>query len=206
MSSQAKEIYGDLFKLISACFCLPSKTIFEEEKVFDSMTLLCNKVCAEASVDVEKMAEDFSRSSEETLKIEYARLFVGPYQLIAPPFGSVYLDQSGQLMGDSTIAVSRIYDECGIDLATDVKQLPDHITLELEFVYFLIFQEMKEPMNAEKWTACQTNFVHTYLESWVPQFAEKIEKGSKNIYYQHLGSLLRKVVGSFSASFDQDRL
>ncbi|MBL6991418.1 MAG: molecular chaperone TorD family protein [Bacteriovoracaceae bacterium] len=204
MGSQAKESYGNLFKLLSACFCLPNKAIFEEEKVFDSMILLCNEVCSDATVDVQKMSEDFAKSSEEELKVEYARLFVGPHSLIAPPFGSVYLESKGLLMGNSTIAVSEIYEECGIDLAADVKQLPDHITLELEFVYFLIFQQMKEPHNAKSWIASQESFVKTYLASWTPQFVENIRKGSNSIFYQHLGGLLEKTVNSFNSTFDQD--
>lgn len=202
MDKLGKETYGDLFKLLSACFCLPNKTIFEEENVLASMKVLCEKCCCHATDDVEKMAESFTNSSEEELKVEYARLFVGPHKLIAPPFGSVYLEPNGLLMGDSTIAVSGIYQECGIDLAADVKQLPDHITLELEFIYFLIFKEMNDAQNTENWIAMQKNFMQDYLASWVPQFVENIENGSDNTFYKHLGSLLLKVVNSYKSSFE----
>ena len=29
----------------------------------------------------------------EALKVDFARLFVGPYKLLAAPYGSVYLEQ-----------------------------------------------------------------------------------------------------------------
>lgn len=40
---------------------------------------------------------------DETLAQAYQRLFIGPYALPAPPWGSVYLDHENVLFGDSTL-------------------------------------------------------------------------------------------------------
>lgn len=39
----------------------------------------------------------------ETLEEAWQRLFIGPYALPAPPWGSVYLDKENVLFGDSTL-------------------------------------------------------------------------------------------------------
>ena len=79
----------------------------------------------------------------KALKVDFAKLFVGPYQLMAAPYGSVYLDDGRTLMGDSTFDVKNRYREEGLDTAKDFKDAPDHITAELEFMYYLVFKEIE---------------------------------------------------------------
>ena len=74
------------------------------------------------------------------LEVDYAGLFVGPFLVPAPPYGSVYLEDKRQLMGDSTIDVRRHYLSFGLDLSPDFKEAPDHICAELEFMHVLISQ------------------------------------------------------------------
>jgi TorA maturation chaperone TorD len=51
---------------------------------------------------------------------------VGPFLVPAPPYGSVYLEDNRQLMGDSTIDVRRHYLSLGLDLSADfMEALPD---------------------------------------------------------------------------------
>ena len=63
----------------------------------------------------------------EALTIDFARLFVGPYKLLAAPYGSVYLDSGRTTMGDSTLDVKSRYCEAGLNAATNFKEAPDHI-------------------------------------------------------------------------------
>ncbi|MFN2356106.1 MAG: molecular chaperone, partial [Desulfopila sp.] len=81
------------------------------------------------------MEQAIHESRHQDLLVEYARLFVGPFELLAPPYGSVYLETGRRLMGDSTIAVQHMYTNAGLTL--DVQEAPDHIALELEFMHYL---------------------------------------------------------------------
>lgn len=58
---------------------------------------------------------------DETLAQAYQRLFIGPYALPAPPWGSVYLDHENVLFGDSTLDLREWMLENGIDIALDSK-------------------------------------------------------------------------------------
>ena len=50
----------------------------------------------------------FQTQSEETHAQAWQRLFVGPWALPSPPWGSVWLDRESVLFGDSTIGTSSV--------------------------------------------------------------------------------------------------
>ncbi len=65
------------------------------------------------------LASGFAASAEETLPEAWQRLFIGPWALPAPPWGSVWLDKESVLFGDSTLALRQWMRENGIALEAD---------------------------------------------------------------------------------------
>lgn len=133
------------------------------------------------------------------LKVEYHRLFVGPYQLPAPPYASVYLEPERTIMGPSTLEVVRRYEEAGFRLSPAFKEPPDHVMAELLFMACLALEE------AETWgqgdvdgatTLLQREkaFLNDHLVRWVPRFAEQILVSTEEPFYQVLARLLRDFV------------
>ncbi|MCS6037733.1 molecular chaperone TorD family protein [Klebsiella pneumoniae subsp. pneumoniae] len=56
----------------------------------------------------------------------WQRLFIGPWALPAPPWGSVWLDKESVLFGDSTLALRQWMRENGIALEADGNEPEDH--------------------------------------------------------------------------------
>ncbi len=100
-------------------------------------------MCPKAVEFALEMDEAILQYSNQELAVEYARLFVGPFELQAPPYGSVYLDEGRRIMGDSTIAVRKMYRDSELNISNDFKEPPDHISAELEFMYYLSFKELE---------------------------------------------------------------
>ena len=190
---------GDCYKLLSACFYLPKKEIYLEEKVFKTLTSLLNTLCPDAAIFSAAMEETIQKYSNEDLAVEYARLFVGPFELKAPPYGSVYLDGGRRVMGDSTIEVVRIYEKAGMVMDKDFKELPDHIAVELEFMYYLIYKEMEALEKSEKDKALafgetRNRFFNRFLSPWISPFCEKIKETTDNHFYIALANCLSTFV------------
>ena len=186
---------GDCYKLLSACFYLPKKEIYLEERVFEGLTLLLNTLCPEAIIFSSAMEETIRKYSNEDLAVEYARLFVGPYELKAPPYGSVYLDGGRRVMGDSTMEVVRIYEKAGLAMDKKFKELPDHIAVELEFMYYLIYKEVEalEKLEKDKALALEetrNHFFNRFLSLWVPSFCQKMKESTNNLFYIALADCL----------------
>jgi TorA maturation chaperone TorD len=92
-----------------------------------------------------------------------------------------------------------MYEEAGLSLANDVKQPDDHISLELEFMYYMIHKELEagEKGNREEagqWRKQEKLFLVRYLAPWVPAFAERIRQGSENRFYTSLADCLEECV------------
>ncbi len=190
---------GDCYRLLSACFYLPKKKLYVEEGAFKNLTMLFREICPEAAPFSVKMEEAFSKYSEEELSIEYAQLFVGPYELKAPPYSSVYLDGGRRVMGNSTMEVIRLYEEAGLVMDKDFKELPDHIAVELEFMYYLIYKEVEALEKSEKDKALafgeiRNHFFNRFLSPWIPPFCEKIKETTDNHFYIALADCLSTFV------------
>ena len=141
------------------------------------------------------MEKAFLEADEEGLTVEYARLFVGPFELKAPPYGSVYLDGERKVMGNSTIEVIKLYEETGLVMDKDFKELPDHIAVELEFMYYLIHKEVEALEKSEKEKALafgetRLRFFNRFLSPWIPPFCEKIKEATDNQFYIGLADCL----------------
>jgi TorA maturation chaperone TorD len=135
----------------------------------------------------------------EVLKLDYSRLFVGPYQLLAPPYGSVYMDNGITVMGSSTMDAVNLYREAGLDISGNFKQPPDHIAVELEFMYYLIFKELKaveksDPDVVSGFMKRQKVFLQRHLGAWLPEFAGKVEKGAETGFYRNLAKSTKEFV------------
>jgi TorA maturation chaperone TorD len=181
----------DCYKLLAACFYQPQKKLFLDENVFAVLGNLLPRVCPDAALFSEKMASSVMRYNDEELLVEYARLFVGPNELLAPPYGSLYLEQGGKVMGESTARVMEFYRAEGLSMDEHFTNLPDHITAEMEFMYYLAYHEVEALEKDDRETAVyflnrQEAFQRTFLDGWVIPFSEKIKGGTENEYYRAL--------------------
>jgi TorA maturation chaperone TorD len=197
---------GDCFKLLAAAFYEPDKNLFLAERLAENLAgLLTACQCPKAATAAAYLRAGLEESTPDELRVEYARLFVGPFALLAPPYGSVYLEQSGRLMGDSTLAVQRLYREAG--LVQEIQEAPDHIALELEFLHYLCLKEAEgvaanQPEAAGEYAARQSEFMDRLLRPWLPAFCEKIRRGTENTFYCALADCLESFVAEISQASD----
>lgn len=193
---------ANCFKLLAACFYEPDKELFLQEGVCDNLTaLLAACHSAKAAMAATMMKKALEEQSEETLQVEYARLFVGPFELAAPPYGSVYLEGNRRLMGDSTLAVRKMYQEHGLTL--DVKEVPDHIALELEFMHYLCLREANAEAKtntneANRLAEAQSDFMENFLGPWLAEFCTAIRNTTESPFYRHLADCLEGVAAKTS--------
>jgi TorA maturation chaperone TorD len=181
----------ETFRLLSGCYFLPDPGL---SKKLEDLELNMANVCEPAAEWVRDMRKEFEADAElEALKVDFSKLFVGPYKLFAAPYGSVYLDSERKMMGDSTLDVKNRYREAGLDIARNFKDAPDHISAELEFMYYLIFKEIEAFSNydietAMDYTQKQKSFLEDHLMAWVPEFVNSIIENIENPFYLNLAN------------------
>ncbi len=190
-----KQQLSDILKLMAVCFYEPETALLEEEKVFQNLLTLFEGLCPEACASASDMHQALRSSSQEELQVAHAELFIGPFELKASPYGSTYLEKTRRVMGDSTMEVLKHYRKAGLQV--DIKQPPDHIAIELEFLSYLCARGAEALHNGdlEKATEFQTEqkyFLATYVMPWMPDFVKNIRSGTENKFYLCLADCFEK--------------
>ncbi len=182
---------GDCYRFLAACFYQPEHEVLFGESLLKNLDASIALISPEAALFSGKLAHAASRYSDEDLRAEYARLFVGPHDLKAPPYGSVYLDAGRRVMGDSTLEVMKWYSREGLTVDGDFNELPDHIAAELEFMYYLVYKETEawersERERAMQFISTQDEFLRTVLGQWVQPFCSAINEHTDNEWFTAL--------------------
>lgn len=130
--------------------------------------------CATEDAKVQ-VTEYFSQidQAQESLTDAYQRLFVGPYALPAPPWGSVYLDKESVVFGDSTLVLRQWMRENGIEPHLTQAEPEDHIGLLLMMSAWL----------AENSPALLNEFLTMHLLPWSGRYLELLRQKADHPFY-----------------------
>ena len=110
----------------------------------------------------------------ERLAVEYTALFLGPGGHISP-HESVQAEENGILMGDRTVAVKDFIERAGFGYNDNFNAIPDHLSVELEFLGALTQHEATEweAGNSDRAANCleyEQEFLAKHLGQWVSGF------------------------------------
>lgn len=183
------------YRLLSACY-------YEPDERFASTVAAEAESVGPEFIDIAECVRP--PASLAAIKQDYVRLFIGPFKALAPPYGSMYLEQEARLMGESTADVEAWYREDG--LRNDLKQPPDHIITELEYLGFLAGMALSDvggnaKKTKEDWIGRERRFLGTHVARWVPGFCRDVAKHGETSFYRRLA----EVTGSFVESVSGDR-
>jgi putative dimethyl sulfoxide reductase chaperone len=189
---------ADMARLLAACYYQPGPE-FAEERMFDAMQSAALALDDELSASAQRLAAAFDSASLQELLIDYTRLFLGPNETFALPYGSVWLTGEKSLMQDSTLAVRALYEQAGFEVEDGFRELPDHVAVELEFLYLLKFREA-EALHRQDDAALADNaaqrrdFLATHLGRWIGPFTAAMREHAQTSFYRELASLTESFV------------
>jgi TorA maturation chaperone TorD len=186
---------ADVYRLLSACFYQPEDAFLEED-VFGQLKMAIAETNPEWVQEATALDDSFRTSGADALLLDYSRLFLGPFEIPAKPYGSVYLDGEKVVMGDSTLQAMALYREGGFELGEDFQEMPDHVAVELEFLYQLSFQLGQAETADERAAliALKRRFLAEHLGRWVGTLSEAIRTGAETGFYKQLASLTERVI------------
>lgn len=157
-------------------------------------------------------AEALREGILRTLKVEYARLFIGPPRPLVSPFASTRLAPPSDLespvlgIGKEARSVEASYDEAGVRVATELREPPDHIATELEFLYFLSGNESEawragDDESARDWRRRQRDFVDGHVKTWALDFFDEVVAATTEPFYRAMAELGSVVVRMEAGAF-----
>ena len=106
----------------------------------------------------EKITALINQGLTQDLTEQYQNLFIGPNELVAPPWGSVYLDPECVIFGNSLLALRDFLKRHQIAFQAQQDEPEDHIGLMLMLAAYL----------AETRPHLLVEFLSQHLLTWVP--------------------------------------
>lgn len=197
----------DIYRLLAACYYSPTQALVEED-CCGSLALLLQEIAPEAARYAAEAATLLNSSTIEAQLIEHTRLFLGPFKLVAAPYGSVWLDEHKTVMGDSTQKVATFYYTCGLNLADDFHELPDHFAVELEFNSYLAFKQREARQSKDsgelvRLQSLQREFLNTFMLPWLTPFTEAIISDGEAPFYVALARCTAAFVTADAAALNE---
>ena len=99
------------------------------------------------------------------------------------------------------LRVSSFYKHFGLVMSQGDgrREVPDHLSAELEFMHFLTFKENQANEEGtvellQGYLRAQKDFLQQQLSQWLPGFVERLQAGCPIPFYVALGHLIRDVV------------
>ncbi len=181
-------------------------SIFREEITPELFQQINAPVIKEALAELGIQYDIFSQKDQdqllEDLAVEYARLFLGPAKHISP-HESIHHQRDdgdwGSHWGASTVDVKKFIETAGLEYKQEYSGMPDHISVELEFMKEAAGREAQaiEEKDWEGALYCQKmekKFICDHLIKWIPAFCEKIISQAELSFYGDLAAVTRDFI------------
>jgi len=183
-----EEVRCESYRLLAQCYYLPDKELVEALEHSEELARWHRP---------EGDGNTWTDNDIDSLKVDYTRLFMGPYHSLASPYGSVYLEKVRKVMGDSTVDARQRYKEAGLDVS--LKEAPDHVAIELEFMYYLVYREVEAIINDNETNIAlyrkkQKDFLQNHLGKWVSEFTDNISANTEIVFYQDIARITKSLI------------
>lgn len=123
----------------------------------------------------------------------YQRLFIGPLDFEAPPWGSVYLDPESVLFGDSTIELRGFLRRIGASIDTGMNEPEDHIGLMLHLAADLLAAGRLDALR---------ELLALRLLPWSGRYLELLRTHAAQPLYEGLAALTAITLDALAAALD----
>lgn len=197
MARMALERQG-LYRLLATVF----RSEIKRDLLHELLSPEYLEVLTTAGIDTRELV---SLKPNETLlndlSLEYSRLFIGPGHHVSP-YESVHCGiNGGSLWGKETSAVKKFIEGLGFKYEKDFHGLPDHISVELEFMAHMTDLEAEAWSNDDEKTALillgrQNEFLGTHLGKWIGPFCDQVTELAEGPVYRLFAILTRDFVAA----------
>jgi TorA-specific chaperone len=123
----------------------------------------------------------------------YVRLFISAKGSIAAPlYESCYEFEGAPLMGRAAAEMKERFETKNLSVADTIQEPPDHLSIELEYLYFLLDKGWREEDNALVAEAAE--FASDTMLPWISKLSEKLASEEKCRYYPLMAAVLVEVL------------
>lgn len=131
------------------------------------------------------MQASLEQESDDQIERDYYQLFIGPGDMQAYPWGSVYTDRENLLFGNTTQAWMAFLKRWQVSIELDEHQPQDHLGIILGVMGQLLENDQQRAVN---------ELLTEHLMPWAPRLLECIETHANTGFYRGAGQLTAQLL------------
>ena len=129
----------------------------------------------------------------------YVRLFISAKGgITAPLYESCYEFEGAPLMGRAAGEMKERFETKGLSVADTIQEPPDHLSIELEYLYFLLDKGWRD-QDGELVTEGSAFAAETMLP-WVSKLHERLAREKQCLFYPLIVSILEDILRTIGES------
>lgn len=204
-----------MYQMLSACFLYPEEKNLSVLKSPDFLEHVKDlMLCYEGTEDVAKLKKCleevhglFAAADIETLQRDYRRIVGHTMSKECPlyetQFGASQVFQQVHELGD----IQGFYKAFGVDTSDVERERCDHVSVEMEFMHFLLYKQAYalENHGDEKAQICldaQKKFLKEHLGKWAPLFSVLFGRKAGEGFYCAVSALTKEFMRLEMKSMD----
>ncbi|MGD9043420.1 MAG: molecular chaperone TorD family protein [Desulfobacterales bacterium] len=190
------------------CVALLKESVFHP---FEKISALPGFQISKTLTEIKSVLKKFTSADALYLYLEeaYVRLFLSDIKgVTAPLYASCYANtksgEKGLLMGEPAIDMKSRFESKGLSLSNEIHEPPDHISIELEYLYFLLAKGWsdgdKDLINEA------STFAAEVMLPWVSEFQARLVVEKECRFYPLMASILAailEIIAGFDRNFEK---
>jgi TorA maturation chaperone TorD len=184
-----------IYRLLAEIFSHPPARALIEKMMKDFLPLFYQSVGEDYSglkADLRNLMKitDCDKVFEE----EFCALFQVPTKRYVTPYESVY--KEGKIAGSALLSVKKFYVTEGVAI-DKLKDLPDYIGLEFDFMHFIIEREVLAWEITDKTPVIhllevEKKFLENHILTWFPRLSKNIKKQAQISFFPEIAKVTSK--------------
>ncbi len=164
---------------------LESRVNFEQPDIFTDLNGIINELADENAIF-------------QYLEEAYVRLFINSREgLTAPLYASCYItgtasDENAPLMGPPAVLMRKRFESKGLAMSETMHEAPDHLSIELEYLYFLLQNGWAD--NDPGLMSEAVSFAGEAMLPWVTGLRERIANENRCRFYPLITSVAASIL------------
>jgi TorA-specific chaperone len=168
----------------------------------DSLTPVLKTRTGDGLHEIGSIIRGFSDGDSlyQHLEEGYVRLFISAKGgITAPLYESCYEFEGAPLMGRAAIEMKERFEAKGLSVTDTIQQPPDHLSIELEYLYFLLDKGWRDKDDAL--VAEAVEFASQTLLPWISELSEKLASEEECRFYPLIATILVEILNFIGNEF-----
>jgi len=166
----------------------------------DSLTSVLKTGAGNRLHEIGSIISSFSDGDSlyQHLEEGYVRLFISAKGgITAPLYESCYEFEGAPLMGRAAAEMKERFEAKDLSVADTIQEPPDHLSIELEYLYFLLDKGWREEDDALVAEAAE--FASDTMLPWVSKLSERLASEGDCRYYPLMAAVLMQILTVLAA-------